>query len=131
MTIICVSLLFWFLQCCFQVTSYWFLLLKSNFQHKINDEASLFDFRRTDVPPLLLILDRRDDPVTPLLNQVSLHNIQMPFMVKFFKDFQLFWLWGCCFNSSGPTKPWCMSSLVSEITELICLGVLASQRNCR
>ena len=66
-----------------------FHLLKSNFQHKINDEASLFDFRRTDVPPLLLILDRRDDPVTPLLNQVSLHIIQMPFMVKFFKDFQL------------------------------------------
>lgn len=64
-------------------------LLKSNFQHKINDEASLFDFRRTDVPPLLLILDRRDDPVTPLLNQVSLHNIQVPFMVKIFKDFQL------------------------------------------
>lgn len=46
-------------------------LLKSYFQHKINDEASLFDFRRTDVPPLLLILDRRDDPVTPLLNQVG------------------------------------------------------------
>ena len=48
-----------------------YFYLKSYFQHKINDEASLFDFRRTDVPPLLLILDRRDDPVTPLLNQVS------------------------------------------------------------
>lgn len=32
-------------------------------------QASLFDFRRTDVPPLLLILDRRNDPVTPLLSQ--------------------------------------------------------------
>ena len=30
---------------------------------------SLFDFRRTDVSPLLLILDRRNDPVTPLLSQ--------------------------------------------------------------
>eukprot|EP00052_Salpingoeca_macrocollata_P011810 m.91195 g.91195 ORF g.91195 m.91195 type:complete len:558 (-) comp18207_c0_seq2:51-1724(-) len=33
-------------------------------------EAALFDFRQPqDVPPLMLILDRRDDPVTPLLNQ--------------------------------------------------------------
>ena len=34
-------------------------------------ERELFDFR-SDVPPLLLILDRKDDPVTPLLNQVIL-----------------------------------------------------------
>ncbi|KAL5776720.1 hypothetical protein ACOSP7_009646 [Xanthoceras sorbifolium] len=32
-------------------------------------ESGLFDFRRTEVSPLLLILDRRDDPLTPLLNQ--------------------------------------------------------------
>ncbi|KAL5560419.1 hypothetical protein UlMin_036630 [Ulmus minor] len=32
-------------------------------------ESGLFDFRRTEVAPLLLVLDRRDDPVTPLLNQ--------------------------------------------------------------
>lgn len=32
-------------------------------------QAPLFDFRRTEVPPLLLILDRRNDPVTPLLTQ--------------------------------------------------------------
>ena len=33
-------------------------------------EAMLFDFRQTsDVPPILLIVDRRDDPVTPLLSQ--------------------------------------------------------------
>ena len=32
-------------------------------------ESSLFDFRLTQVPPLLLILDRRNDPVTPLLSQ--------------------------------------------------------------
>jgi hypothetical protein len=31
--------------------------------------ASLFDFRPTQTPPLLLILDRLNDPVTPLLSQ--------------------------------------------------------------
>ena len=39
-------------------------------QQVISREAALFDFRRTDSAPVLLILDRRDDPVTPLLNQV-------------------------------------------------------------
>ncbi len=29
----------------------------------------LFDFRKDGTPPLLLILDRRDDPITPLLTQ--------------------------------------------------------------
>ncbi|KAF9483372.1 Sec1-like protein [Pholiota conissans] len=38
-------------------------------QHRIKSESSLFDFRPTQVPPLLLILDRRNDPVTPLLSQ--------------------------------------------------------------
>ncbi|XP_020529753.1 vacuolar protein sorting-associated protein 45 homolog isoform X1 [Amborella trichopoda] len=32
-------------------------------------ETGLFDFRRTEISPLLLVIDRRDDPVTPLLNQ--------------------------------------------------------------
>ncbi|KAL9261281.1 Vacuolar protein sorting-associated protein 45-like protein, partial [Drosera capensis] len=32
-------------------------------------ESGLFDFRRNEISPLLLVLDRRDDPVTPLLNQ--------------------------------------------------------------
>lgn len=39
---------------------------------QITKESSLFDFRVHDngaPPPLLLILDRRDDPVTPLLHQ--------------------------------------------------------------
>lgn len=35
----------------------------------IDTEADLFAFRKPDVAPLLLILDRKDDPVTPLLNQ--------------------------------------------------------------
>src|SRR5260221_8557949 len=38
-------------------------------QHRIQSESSLFDFRLTQVPPLLLILDRRNDPVTPMLSQ--------------------------------------------------------------
>ena len=32
-------------------------------------EEQLFDFRKTDTPPILLLLDRRDDPITPLLTQ--------------------------------------------------------------
>ncbi|PKU69796.1 vacuolar protein sorting-associated protein 45 homolog isoform X3 [Dendrobium catenatum] len=32
-------------------------------------ESGLFDFRRTETSPLLLVIDRRDDPVTPLLTQ--------------------------------------------------------------
>jgi vacuolar protein sorting-associated protein 45 len=31
--------------------------------------SSLFDFRPSPTSPLLLILDRRNDPVTPLLTQ--------------------------------------------------------------
>ena len=38
-------------------------------QYQIQQETQLFDFRRYDTPPILLILDRKNDPVTPLLNQ--------------------------------------------------------------
>jgi vacuolar protein sorting-associated protein 45 len=31
-------------------------------QRKIQSERELFDFRKQDNPPLLLVLDRRDDP---------------------------------------------------------------------
>ncbi|CAG8566186.1 13630_t:CDS:2, partial [Racocetra fulgida] len=37
--------------------------------YQMQEEGPLFDFRRTDTPPILLILDRRNDPVTPLLTQ--------------------------------------------------------------
>lgn len=40
-------------------------------QQIITKEYELFDFRKTEVPPLLLILDRSDDAITPLLNQVT------------------------------------------------------------
>lgn len=46
--------------------------LAKHVHEKISKESSLFDFRTQEngaPPPLLLILDRRDDPVTPLLNQ--------------------------------------------------------------
>lgn len=43
--------------------------LATEVQHYIEQEHVLFDFRRTDTPPILLILDRREDPVTPLLSQ--------------------------------------------------------------
>lgn len=36
---------------------------------KFSSEGSLFDFWKPAIPPLLLILDRREDPVTPLLTQ--------------------------------------------------------------
>ncbi|TEA10763.1 Mitochondrial translation optimization protein 1 [Colletotrichum sidae] len=36
---------------------------------RITQEDQLFDFRKVDTPPILLILDRREDPVTPLLTQ--------------------------------------------------------------
>lgn len=35
----------------------------------LTKESGLFEFRRTEVQPLLLILDRREDAMTPLLNQ--------------------------------------------------------------
>jgi len=37
--------------------------------NRMQKEKGLFDFRRSDSPPVLLILDRRNDPVTPLLTQ--------------------------------------------------------------
>ncbi|KAI9359290.1 Sec1-like protein [Zopfochytrium polystomum] len=43
--------------------------LAAEVAYQIQQEGPLFDFRRTDTPPILLILDRRNDPVTPLLQQ--------------------------------------------------------------
>ncbi|KAG0164523.1 vacuolar protein sorting-associated protein 45 [Apophysomyces sp. BC1015] len=43
--------------------------LAHEIQRHIQVEGQLFDFRRPDTPPILLILDRRNDPVTPLLTQ--------------------------------------------------------------
>jgi hypothetical protein len=43
--------------------------LATEVQHTITQEEQLFDFRKADTPSILLVLDRRDDPITPLLSQ--------------------------------------------------------------
>ena len=43
--------------------------LATEVRYQMTQEEQLFEFRRPDTPPILLILDRRDDPVTPLLTQ--------------------------------------------------------------
>ncbi|KAJ5139044.1 Short-chain dehydrogenase/reductase SDR [Penicillium bovifimosum] len=43
--------------------------LATEVRYHITQEEQLFNFRRTDTPPILLVLDRRDDPITPLLTQ--------------------------------------------------------------
>lgn len=43
--------------------------LADSVNHFINREPNLFDFRRQESKPLLLLLDRRNDTITPMLNQ--------------------------------------------------------------
>ena len=43
--------------------------LATEVRYQITQEEQLFEFRKPDTPPILLILDRRDDPITPLLTQ--------------------------------------------------------------
>ena len=43
--------------------------LATEVRYQTTQEEQLFDFRKTDTPPIFLILDRRDDPITPLLTQ--------------------------------------------------------------
>lgn len=43
--------------------------LATEVRYQMTQEEQLFDFRKTDTPPILLLLDRRDDPITPLLMQ--------------------------------------------------------------
>jgi vacuolar protein sorting-associated protein 45 len=56
----------------FAQSSHFCQRLAEDLHRSINhrQDKELFDFR-SDVSPLLLILDRKDDPVTPLLNQWS------------------------------------------------------------
>ncbi len=68
----------------------------------MKEENGLFDFPRADGEPLLLILDRRDDPVTPLLMQWSYqalvhellglnnHRIDLSKVAGVSKEFQVF-----------------------------------------
>lgn len=43
--------------------------LATEVRYRMTQEDQLFDFRKVDTPPILLIVDRRDDPITPLLTQ--------------------------------------------------------------
>eukprot|EP01098_Paradermamoeba_levis_P008379 TRINITY_DN3480_c0_g2_i1.p1 TRINITY_DN3480_c0_g2~~TRINITY_DN3480_c0_g2_i1.p1 ORF type:complete len:571 (-),score=168.83 TRINITY_DN3480_c0_g2_i1:184-1896(-) len=43
--------------------------LASGLREHMNKEKNLFEFKKSAVAPVLLILDRRNDPVTPLLHQ--------------------------------------------------------------
>lgn len=53
--------------------------LAQELNYQIQQETSLFDFRKPDTPPILLLLDRRNDPVTPLLHswtyQAMVHEL--------------------------------------------------------
>ena len=53
----------------YQKTSLMAKKLATEVRYQLTQEEQLFDFRKTDTPPILLILDRRDDPITPLLTQ--------------------------------------------------------------
>ncbi|KAG5638704.1 hypothetical protein H0H81_010686 [Sphagnurus paluster] len=61
-------------------------------QHRIRSESSLFDFRLTQVPPLLLILDRRNDPVTPLLSQWTYQAMEILLTINTDPFFQTHYL---------------------------------------
>ncbi|ODQ67984.1 Sec1-like protein [Nadsonia fulvescens var. elongata DSM 6958] len=41
--------------------------LANEVSYRVRQDPSLYDFRRPDTPPVLLILDRKNDPITPLL----------------------------------------------------------------
>ena len=43
--------------------------LATEVRYQMTQEETIFDFRKVDTPPILLILDRREDPLTPLLTQ--------------------------------------------------------------
>lgn len=67
-----------------EVLYMWFFLVSLVLQKLMyQQESGLFDFRRTEVSPLLLIVDRRDDPVTPLLNQWTYQVIQFFYVLAF------------------------------------------------
>ncbi|KAI9893111.1 MAG: vacuolar protein sorting-associated protein 45 [Vezdaea aestivalis] len=43
--------------------------LATEIRYIMTQEEQLFEFRKADTPPILLLVDRRDDPITPLLTQ--------------------------------------------------------------
>lgn len=79
--------------------------LAEGVRHVMSKEGALFTFRDSSkpgsesVPPVLLLVDRRSDLVTPLLNQVQLYDFRAQLIM--------------C-RSSGPTKQCCTSYLRSQ-----------------
>lgn len=53
----------------YQKNSFLAKKLATEVRYNMTQEDQLFDFRKADTPPILLVVDRRDDPVTPLLTQ--------------------------------------------------------------
>ncbi|KFY72918.1 hypothetical protein V499_06960 [Pseudogymnoascus sp. VKM F-103] len=53
----------------YQKNSFLAKKLATEVRYLVSQEEQLFDFRKVDTPPILLVLDRRDDPITPLLSQ--------------------------------------------------------------
>ncbi|EPZ35056.1 Sec1-like 2 domain-containing protein [Rozella allomycis CSF55] len=53
--------------------------LAQEIKFQMDKEQLMFDFRKSDVSPLLIILDRRNDPITPLLTpwtyQAMVHEL--------------------------------------------------------
>lgn len=43
--------------------------LATEVRYNMTQEEQVFDFRKPDTPPILLLIDRREDAVTPLLTQ--------------------------------------------------------------
>jgi hypothetical protein len=69
-------------------------------QKRVSQDPGLYDFKKMENPPVLLVLDRVDDPVTPLLTQV-----------RQFSSFLTL--------SSGHTKQWFTICLESKTIALI------------
>ncbi|EPY54062.1 vacuolar sorting protein Vps45 [Schizosaccharomyces cryophilus OY26] len=79
----------------YDVNSFISLKLAEEVSYVMQNEGQLFNFRKSDTPSILLILDRKNDPITPLLTQwtyqamvhelfginngrVSFHNASLP-----------------------------------------------------
>lgn len=75
-------------------------------------ESGMFDFRRTENSSLLLVIDRRDDPVTPLLNQWT-YQVTWKDLICFSCSNVLFLFYNW---SSMDCRLWFMSLLESRTT---------------
>ena len=61
-------------------------------------ESGLFDFRRMEVSPLLLVVDRRDDPLTALLNQWTYQVLESQKIIFLVVTICLCWLFIVMFS---------------------------------